>query len=91
MLHLWTKSLPMKEILSERLQRTAARIQVMLEEGQTEGGDPIIATELMTRLFWHMLSLSRHEPLGSLEPLSVEECVAQMSRLFFEGAARREP
>lgn len=81
-----------KDMLSERLRRTEARIQVMFEEGKTEGlFDPTISTELMTRLFWHMLSLSKREPLGSLEHLSVEECIAQMSRLFFEGTMRRKP
>ncbi|WP_201376221.1 TetR/AcrR family transcriptional regulator [Ktedonobacter robiniae] len=81
-----------KEMLYERLRRTKARIQVMFEEGKTEGlFDPTISTELMTRLFWHMLSLSRREPLGSLEQLSVEEGVAQISRLFFEGTMRRKP
>ena len=81
-----------KDILYERLGRTEARMKVMFEEGKAEGlFDPTISTELMTRLFWHVLSLSGREPLGSMEQLSVEECVAQMSRLFFEGTTRRKP
>lgn len=81
-----------KELFSEHLRRTEARIQVMFEEGKMQGlFDPTISTELMTRLFWHVLSLSRREPLGSLEALSVEERVAQISRLFFEGAMLRKP
>lgn len=81
-----------KDMFYACLRRTEARIQVMFEEGKAEGlFDPTISTELMTRLFWHVLSLSGRDPLESLAQLPVEECVAQISRLFFEGITRREP
>jgi len=79
-----------KEMLRARLKQVGLRIQAMFEDGKAEGlFDPTISTELMLRLFWHVLSLGWREPLGSMEHLSAEEFVAQTSRLFFEGITRR--
>lgn len=80
-----------KDILHTRLERVAGQIKIIFEEGKTEGlFDPTISTELMMRLFWHVLSLGWREPTESLAQLSVEELVAQVSRLFFEGTLLRK-
>jgi len=76
--------------LRERVERCAAQIRKIMEEGQAAGEfDPTISIELMLTIFMHSLWFNRSEQLHLQEQLSPEELSRQIGRIFFEGFAIR--
>ncbi|HZO74996.1 MAG TPA: helix-turn-helix domain-containing protein [Ktedonobacteraceae bacterium] len=76
--------------LCERVERCAAQVGKIMEEGQAAGEfDPAISVELMLTIFMHALWFSRSEQLHLQEQLSPAELSSQVGRIFFEGFAIR--
>lgn len=76
--------------LCERVERCAAQVGRIMEEGQAAGEfDSAISVELMLTIFMHALWFSRSEQLHLQEQLSPEELSRQVGRIFFEGFAIR--
>src|SRR5579885_844856 len=80
--------LEQKGRLRERVERCAAQIRHILEEGRATGEfDPTISIELMLTIFMHSLWFGRNEQLHLQEQLSPEELSRQIGRIFFDGFA----
>ncbi len=80
--------LEQKGRLRERVERCAAQIRHILEEGRAAGEfDPTISIELMLTIFMHSLWFGRNEQLHLQEQLSPEELSRQIGRIFFDGFA----
>lgn len=70
----------------ERINQAIGQIGCILEAGKAAGlFETAIATDLMLRMFLHLLSLSSEEHFGLTQQETPEELVAQLERLFFEG------
>jgi AcrR family transcriptional regulator len=64
------------------------RVSAVFDEGKAQGVfDTSIPTELMSSVFWGLLTPRACEHLQEREQMAVEEMVSHLSRFFFKGLA----
>jgi len=72
--------------LRDRMERLAAIIRGVLEEGKAAGEfDPAIPTSVMLTLFFGLLSPMGYERLLIREQIPPEELVRHVGRIYFDG------
>ncbi len=77
--------------LRDRMERLAAIIRGVLEEGKAAGEfDPAIPTSVMLTLFFGLLSPMRYEQLLIREQIPPEELVRHVGRIYFDGIAMKK-
>jgi len=77
--------------LHDRMERLAAIIRSVLEEGKAAGEfDPAIPTSVMLTLFFGLLSPMRYEQLLVREQIPPEELVRHVGRIYFDGIAMKK-
>jgi len=77
--------------LRDRMERLAAIIRSVLEEGKAAGEfDPAIPTAVMLTLFFGLLSPMRYEQLLIREQIPPEELVKHVGRIYFDGIATKK-
>ena len=77
--------------MRDRMQKLAAGIRAVLEEGKAEGTfDPAIPTAVMLMTFFSLLSPHGIEHIVTREQLSPEELVSYVERIYFTGIATKK-
>jgi TetR/AcrR family transcriptional regulator, fatty acid metabolism regulator protein len=77
--------------LRDRMERLAAIIRGVLEEGKAAGEfDPAIPTSVMLTLFFGLLSPMGYERLLIREQIPPEELVRHVGRIYFDGIVTKK-
>ncbi|HET7641721.1 MAG TPA: TetR/AcrR family transcriptional regulator, partial [Ktedonobacteraceae bacterium] len=81
-----------KEKQGDTLNRIAASVAALLEEGKAAGMfDPTLPTAVMLNLFFSVLSPRAYKNLVLDQKMSLDELVRCMERIYFRGIAAPEP